>query len=135
MLKTALIHPDLIALLSLCGHGDQVLIADANYPLDRMSGDAGKVWLGVTPGLPTATQVLDAVLTAVNVERAAVMQPEDGSTPEIFPEFRQALGGMTLEPLGRYEFYDACVQPAVRVAVATGEKRVYANILLTIGVA
>ena len=45
------------------------------------------------------------------------------------------LGGMELSKLGRYEFYDACCQPSVRLAVSTGEKRIFANLLLTIGVA
>ena len=40
-----------------------------------------------------------------------------------------------LERLGRYEFYDACCVPAVRLAISTGEKRTYANLLLTVGVA
>lgn len=33
MLKGKLIHPDIMAALALCGHGDKVLIADGNYPL------------------------------------------------------------------------------------------------------
>ncbi|MFQ8759286.1 MAG: SIS domain-containing protein [Intestinimonas sp.] len=33
MLTGACIHPDLMRVLSLCGHGDKVLIADGNYPL------------------------------------------------------------------------------------------------------
>ena len=32
MLKGKLIHPDIMAALALCGHGDKVLIADGNYP-------------------------------------------------------------------------------------------------------
>ena len=39
------------------------------------------------------------------------------------------LGGMELGKLGRYEFYDACCRPAVRLAISTGEQRVFANIL------
>ena len=45
------------------------------------------------------------------------------------------LGGMELSKLGRYEFYDACCQPGVRLAISTGEKRTFANLLITIGVA
>ena len=53
----------------------------------------------------------------------------------IFPEFKKELGGMELTPLGRYEFYDACKEDAVLLAISTGEKRLFANILLTIGCA
>ena len=81
-------------------------------------------------------QVLEAVLSAVNVEKAEVMVPEDGIEPEIFAEFRQMLGGMELSGLERYAFYDACMaEGAIVLAVSTGEQRVFANILLTIGCA
>lgn len=135
MLKGKLIHPEIMAALALCGHGDKVLIADGNYPLDSKTGDAELVYLGLEPGLPAVTDVLDAVLSAVNVEKAEVMDPADGTTPAIFGEFESLLGGMELKKLGRYEFYDACCVPSVRLAISTGEQRTFANILLTVGVA
>ena len=136
MLTGACIHPDLMRVLSLCGHGDKVLIADGNYPLASRSGGAEKVYLGLTPGLPTVTDVLDAILSASNVEKAQVMTPGEGEAePEIFDEFRKMLPGQELEKLGRYEFYDACCVPGVKVAISTGEKRTFANILITVGVA
>ena len=135
MLKGKLIHPELMAALALCGHGDKVLIADGNYPLDAKSGNAKKVYPGLTPGLPTVTDVLSAVQSAVAIEKAEVMEPGDGTTPEIFGEFTQMLGGMELGKIGRWEFYDECCKECVRVAVSTGEKRTFANILITIGVA
>ena len=135
MLNGKCIHPELMRVLSLCGHGDKVLIADGNYPLAARSGGAEKVYLGLCPGLPSVTDVLAALQSVVNLERAEVMQPEDGSTPDIFGEFTAQLEGMPLERLGRYEFYDAACQPEVRLAIATGEGRVFANLLVTIGVA
>lgn len=135
MLKGKLIHPDLIAALSLCGHGDKVLIADGNYPLDSKTGDAELVYLGLTPGMPTVTDVLAAIQSVINIEKAEVMEPGDGSTPEIFKEFKTMLPDLELEKLGRYEFYDACCLPPVRLAISTGEKRTFANILITVGVA
>ena len=107
MLKGKLIHPDIMAALALCGHGDKVLIADGNYPLDSKTGQAETVYLGLTPGLPTVTDVLAAIQSTVNIEKAEVMDPADGTTPEIFGEFQTMLDGMELNKLGRYEFYDA----------------------------
>ncbi len=136
MLKGSLIHPDIMAALSLCGHGDKVLIADGNYPLASKTGDAADlVYLGLTPGSPTVTDVLAAIKSVIEIEKTQVMDPGDGTTPEIFGEFRQMLGGTEMEVIGRYDFYDACCEPAVRLAISTGEKRTYANILLTVGVA
>lgn len=135
MLKGKLIHPELMAALALCGHGDKVLIADGNYPLAAKSGTAEKVYLGVKPALPTVTDVLDALQSVINIEKAEVMDSADGSEPAIFGEFRTMLDGMELTKLGRYEFYDAASQPVVRLAISTGEQRVFANLLITVGVA
>ena len=136
MLTTNLIHPQIMAALAKCGHGSKILIADGNYPLAEKSGNAEKVFLGLTRGKPMVTEVLDALLSVINVEKAEVMLPDDGSEPEIFAEFRQQLNGMELTGLGRWEFYDACMaENAIVLAISTGEQRVYANILLTVGCA
>lgn len=136
MLTTNLIHPQIMAALAKCGHGSKILIADGNYPLAEKSGNAEKVFLGLTRGKPMVTEVLDALLSVINVEKAEVMLPDDGSEPEIFGEFRKQLDGMELTGLGRWEFYDACMaENAIVLAISTGEQRVYANILLTVGCA
>lgn len=75
MLKGKLIHPDIMAALALCGHGDKVLIADGNYPLDSKTGQAETVYLGLTPGLPTVTDVLAAIQSTVNIEKAESWTP------------------------------------------------------------
>ncbi|HWP50627.1 MAG TPA: RbsD/FucU family protein [Clostridia bacterium] len=134
MRKQGCINPEIMKTLALCGHGDKILIADGNYPLDAKSGAAKKVYLGVLAEIPTVTQVLDALLCEINIEKAEVMLPEDGSTPEIFEEFSNRLSDVTLDGLGRYEFYRACSEDCVRLAISTGEKRIYANLLMTVGV-
>ncbi len=135
MLKGKLIHPDIMSALAYCGHGDKILIADGNYPLDSKTADAQLVYLGLMPGTPTVPQVLEALQSVINIEKAEVMDPADGTTPEIFGTFQEMLDGMELDLLGRYEFYDACCDKNVRLAISTGEKRVFANLLITVGVA
>ena len=49
-------------------------------------------------------------------------------------EFRDELG-LELSGVGRYEFYDKAAEPDVCLAILTGEKRVFSNILLTVGCA
>lgn len=136
MLTTKLIHPQIIAALAKCGHGSKILIADGNYPLAEKTGNAEKVYLGLTWGQPTVTEVLDAVLSVINVEKAEVMLPADGLEPSVFSEFRNRLHDIEFAELGRYEFYDSCMtDDAIALAISTGEQRVYANILITVGVA
>lgn len=134
MLKISCIHPEIMRVLPYCGHGDKILIADGNYPLRSKTGQAEKIYLGLTRGCPTVPEVLKAISGLVNFEKAEVMIPE-GKEPEIFGEFRQLLGGINLAGLKRFDFYDACCQPSLRLAISTGETRTFANILLTVGVA
>ncbi len=145
MLQGRLIHPQILSALGRAGHGSQVLIADGNYPFStRLGPRAELVSLNLAPGLVTCTQVLEALLTAIPIEAAAVMAvPREGPhalgrEPEIWQEFRtllQAAGcDVPLEEIERFQFYDKAGTADVALTIATGERRVFANLLLTIGV-
>ncbi len=136
MLKTKLIHPEILAALGEAGHGAKVLIADGNYPfITRGNPDAPHVYLNLAPGLLKVTDVLRVLVESTPIEAAEVMTPGTGKEPPIFAEFRSILpNDLTLKPLGRFEFYDAASDPDTALVIATGEQRIYANILLTIGV-
>ena len=145
MLNLPLIHPDILRALGRAGHGSQVLIADGNYPFrTTLGGNAELVSLNLAPGIVSATDVLAALAPAIPVEAAAVMAAaKDGpyamtADPPIWAEFRALLAAHgfagPLEQLERFAFYEAGRGADVALAVATGEQRIYANLLLTIGV-
>ncbi len=136
MLKGSLLHPEILAALGGAGHGSRVLIADGNYPCSTTAGpNAQMVFLNLAPGLVTATDVLKVMVGAIPIEAAHVMQTADGSEPAIFAEFQDLLSGKPcLTPVERFAFYEAVGQPDVCLVISTGEQRVYANILLTVGV-
>ncbi|MFQ3633947.1 RbsD/FucU family protein [Roseiflexus sp.] len=135
MLRYKLIHPQILAALGGAGHGSQVLIADGNYPFATGAPPvAQRVYLNLAPGLLTVTDVLAVLADAIPIEAAHVMVPDTGPEPAIFTEFRALLPHLALQPLGRFDFYDAARSPNTALVIATGERRVYANILLTIGV-
>ena len=135
MLKGTLLHPELLKALAAAGHGSQVLVADGNYPMaTRVRNGAAVIYLNLRPGLVKATDVLQTIAEHVPIQEAYVMQPEDGSEPVIFAEFARLLGGVPLERVDRASFYGMASGPNLAVAVATGEERVFGNILLTIGV-
>jgi L-fucose mutarotase len=134
MLKTQLLHPEILAALGSAGHGSKVLIADGNFPFGTGANPAAqRVYLNLAPGLLTVTDVLRVLMEAMPIEAAEVMQPPAGEPP-IFAEFRALLPTMELGKLGRFEFYDAARERDTALVIATGEQRIYANILLTIGV-
>jgi L-fucose mutarotase len=135
MLKTRLLHPEILRALGEAGHGAQVLIADGNYPLlTRSSAAAHRVYLNLAPGQLTVTDVLRVLVDAIQIEAAQVMVPDSGDEPGIFAEFRELLPDVPLQRLGRFQFYDTARGPDLALAISTGEQRIYANLLLTIGV-
>ncbi len=136
MLKYSLLQPEILAALGGAGHGSKVLIADGNYPFSTRAGpNARRVYLNLAPGLLTVTDVLRVLAKAIPIEAAEVMVPESGEEPAIHGEFRTILPKeLSLARLGRFEFYDAARHPDTALVIATGEQRIYANILLTIGV-
>ena len=136
MLKTTIIHPELIAALAEAGHGAQILIADSNYPVTVQAPLAArKVFLNFTPGMISGCDIIKAIAETIPVEAAAYMTPPDGAMPEIVQEYRKLIDASTpFNKLGRFEFYDAARSPMTCLVVASGEQRVYANLLLTVGV-
>ncbi len=136
MLKYQLLHPEILEALGGAGHGSKVLIADGNYPFaTRAHPNARRVYLNLAPGLVTVTDVLSVLVGAIPLEAAEVMGPDTGEEPDIYPDFRMILPtGLQLKRMGRFEFYDAARDPDTALVIATGEQRIYANILLTIGV-
>jgi L-fucose mutarotase len=135
VLRYPLTHPDIIGALAAAGHGSTVLLADANYPHATAVGpNARNVYLNLRPGQVPVDDILVTVLSAVPVESAFVMQPDDGPEPPVFGRFRDLLETVALQPLARADFYTAARRPDLALAIASGDQRLFANILLTIGV-
>src|SRR3954454_11505632 len=135
MLRGKLIHPEILEALGRAGHGSKVLIADGNYPFATAVGPRARlVFLNLSPGLLKVTDVLRVLAEAIPIEAAAVMMPPGEEAP-IFAEFRDILAeDLELQRLERFDFYNASRDESVALLVATGEERIYANVLLTIGV-
>jgi len=137
MLKTKCLNPLLNQALSKCGHGDKILIADGNYPLEsKTHQNAEKVFMNLTQGIPQVTDVLKVIADVLPIESYTVMTPDDGSTPGIYKDFKEILGAnVHRSNLNRFGFYEECKKESLRLAVATGEQRTFACIILTVGVA
>ena len=135
MLQTGLIHPHILEALAAAGHGSLVLIGDGNFPsLTAPYPGARRVYLNLRPGVVTATEVLATLQLVIPIEKAALMQPDDGSAPAIHGELVALLDpGTPVEHIGREDFYLATRSDRLALVIATGDARWYANILLTIG--
>ncbi|MDQ0964190.1 L-fucose mutarotase [Streptomyces sp. B4I13] len=136
MLLTDLLHPGILEALAGAGHGARVLLADGHYPASTATGDRARtVHLNPAPGLLDVSTVLDVLMTALPVESAHVMVPPEGAPePPAIGEYRARLAPVPVETLGRFAFYDAARSPDLALAIVTADVRIYANLLLTIGV-
>lgn len=136
MLKTAIIHPELLQALAEGGHGARVLVADGNYPVTVKSNPRARVvYLNFVPGTVSGVDTVRALAATIPIESALYMAPADGGMPDIVREYHALIGtDVPLESRDRFGFYDEAASPDTHLVIATGEQRTYANLLLTLGV-
>lgn len=140
MLKNipAILPPELLKLMSEMGHGDELVLTDANFPAASHAERLVRC-----DGIGTV-QLLEAILQLfpldTYVERpAAVMQVVKGDPviPIIWEDYRRLIEEYedmsdALEYEDRFDFYDRATK--AYVIVATGERAQYANLILKKGV-
>ena len=145
MLKTQLLHPEILSIIARGGHHSRILIADGNYPASSTMGPNAKlVSLQLMLNVPTVTQVLSAILATVPIERANTMDYERTGPyaltedPPVWPQFRQAIKQaglkLELEAIEKWEFYKAVNNSDHILTIQTADQQRFANLLLTIGV-
>ena len=130
-----LLTGELLKTLADMGHGDDIAIVDANFPAATM----GKRVIEL-PG-QSATDVLDAILSLFPlddfVDQPAGIMRAPGERPAIYTEFDASIlaahgSSLEFENIERFAFYDRA--RAAYAVVATGERRLYGNIILKKGV-
>ena len=145
MLKHQLVHPQINEVLGRAGHHSKVLIADGNYPAWSTLGPRAElVSLNLSPGIVTCTQVLAALVTAIPLEAAHTMMYQTtgpyglSEDPPVWNQyrdvFRQAQLDLQLEPIEKWDFYQAVNTPDHVLTIQTADQQLWANLLLTIGV-
>lgn len=135
-----ILSPQLLKVLMEMGHGDEIIIADGNFPAESI----GKNAVVIRADGHGATELLDAILQLmpldVYVEKpVALMQIVQGDAvkPTIWQDFEVLLKKYEplhheIEMMERYSFYERASH--AYAIVATGETAIYANILLKKGV-
>ena len=143
MLKgiSPLISPELLKALAEMGHGDELVIADGNFPCHSV-GKNSIVIRADGHGVP---EILDAVLKLIPLDTysekpVALMEVVPGDTcgtPEIQGTYEELLtkhepDHHSIDYTERFAFYERAKD--AYLIIATGEKAIYANILLKKGV-
>jgi L-fucose mutarotase len=142
MLKNipAILPPELLKVLMKMGHGDEIVIADGNFP---GASHAQRLIRCDGHGVP---ELIDAILKLLPLDPyveqpVSLMQVVEGDPvkPVIWDEYQEIVKKHEpkameagFEFIGRFAFYDRA-QKAYAI-ITTGEKTLYANILLKKGV-
>jgi L-fucose mutarotase len=134
----SLLSPDLMHALLSMGHGDEIVLADGNFP-----GPSHARRLIRADGLDVCS-LLEAIVRFFPLDEfvedyAVVMAVVDPKAPEpsIWEEFRSVLArgegrAVTLTAVARETFYERARR--AYCVVATSERALYANLLLKKGV-
>ena len=140
MLKgiSPLISPDLLALLSRMGHGDEIVLADAHFP-----GETFNQKILRADGL-RIPDLLAAILPLFELDSyvprpLAMMAAVEGDTldPEVEQSYLEAIHRSNpdvapIERIDRFAFYERT--KSAFAVVMTGETAKYGNIILKKGV-
>ena len=140
MLKNipSVISPELMYVLMEMGHGDEIVLADGNFPAASV---AQRLIRCDGHGVP---EILEAVLKFFPLDQyvdnpVALMAvvPGDKTKPKIWEEYRKIIEASgekftDFEFVERFAFYERAKKSYA--VVATSEKALYANIILKKGV-
>ena len=137
----AILPPELLKVLCEMGHGDRIVLSDGNFPAESMGKDAVVIRCD-GHGVP---ELLDAILQLFPLDTyvekpVSLMEvvPGDPVETPIWDVYKDIIqkhdprGGNAVGYIERFAFYEEAKK--VYAIVATGEKALYANIMLQKGV-
>ncbi|AUN14353.1 MAG: RbsD/FucU family protein [Paraclostridium sordellii] len=136
-----ILSPQLLKVLCEMGHSDQIVISDGNFPAESMGKDSIVIRCD-GHGVP---ELLDAILTVFPLDTyvdkpVSLMEvmPGDNVETPIWDTYKEIIqkhdnrGEETVGTIERFKFYDEAKK--AYAIIATGEKALYANVILQKGV-
>lgn len=124
-----ILSPDIVKNLMEMGHGDSLLLADANYPAQTYGKRVVRADGLNIPGL------LEAILELMPIDDytekpVQLMSPVEGDQdPNIWKEYKNLISEKDINYLERFDFYKASEK--CHTIIQTGETAVYGNVMLT----
>lgn len=131
------LSPDLVKILMEMGHGDELVVSDANFPAERIGKRV------VRSDGQTAVETLRGILELLPLDdysdyQYALMETveDDGNEPSIWSDFSKVINqhypNSQVKHFERFDFYEKS-EDAFAILI-TGETALYGNIILKKGV-
>lgn len=142
MLKgiSPIISPELLKILCEMGHGDEIVIADGNFPAESVGKNAKVVRMDGHNVPEVLKAVLELIPLDQYVEKPVRLMDRvtgDSADVSVWKEYEKIIsaaegrGAESIELLERFEFYRQAER--AYAIIATGERRQYANVILKKG--
>lgn len=135
-----ILSPELLKVLCEMGHGDEIILADGNFPAESIGKDA----IVIRADGHGTVELLEAILQFLPLDQyvenpVALMKVVNGDPckPTIWDSYKQKLNESGNDPakiemVERFAFYERAHH--AYAIIATGESAIYANVLLKKGV-
>ena len=133
-----ILSPDILYALAAMGHGDEIVISDANFPgescgpqcLHAEGSNASDMLRAVLSLMPLDSFVPDPAITMQVVD-------DPDAVPDAVKDFQAVIAQAADAPakitnLERFAFYERAA--TAFAVIQTGERRLYGNIILKKGV-
>ena len=129
MKRSPLLHAELSHVIASLGHGDMLVLGDAGLPIPD---GPRRIDLAVARGVPTLGEVLQAVLSEMQVEGIVIAEEALAGDERKLPGWYPQSLGIEPQTVSHEEFKRRTAK--ARAMVRTGECTPYANIILIAGV-
>jgi L-fucose mutarotase len=133
-----LLTPELLEVLAAMGHGDELVLCDANFPAASVAPTTvhGHPIHLAGADLPTAAAAILSLLPLDDFVPAPVRRMEVTGDPESLPDVQRdvqtLVGDVQIEGMDRFAFYD--MARTAFAVVATGEHRFWGCFIFKKGV-
>lgn len=131
-----LLSPELLKVLCEMGHGDEIVIGDANFPAASLNSRVVRA-----DGIK-GDELLDAILQVIpcdtySKENLFLMETTNGdTTPTIWEDYKKTAkkndNNAKFGTIERFAFYERAKK--AYAVIASGETAIYANIIIKKGV-
>lgn len=129
MKKTRVINSDISRVIAQMGHFDTLSIGDAGMPVPE---GTEKIDLAVEAGLPSFIQVLENILSELQVQKVYLAEEIKLQNPEQLKAVKDAVGDTPIEFIPHDQMKKDL--KTTKAFVRTGEETPYSNIILESGV-